>query len=136
MRNYETDYAGWAEDQAAAIRERRWADLDELALADEVGDLARKERRALRNRLAILLAHLLKQRYRPEKASRSWQATIDEQRLRIREILEESPSLRAQLNDAIISAYAIARLRAVRETKLPVETFPVSIPFSDEDLTL
>jgi predicted nucleic acid-binding Zn-ribbon protein len=136
MRSYETDYAGWAEDQAAAIRERRWSDVDEVALADEVGDLARKERRALRNRLVILLAHLLKQRYQAEKASRSWQATVDEQRLRIREILEESPSLRAQLNDAILSAYAIARLRAVRETQLPVETFPVLIPFSDEDLGL
>jgi hypothetical protein len=110
--------------------------VDEVALADEVGDLARKERRALRNRLAILLAHLLKQRYQPEKASRSWQATIDEQRLRIREILQESPSLRAQLPEAAISAYAIARLRAVRDTHLALETFPVLTPFSDEELGL
>src|SRR6185312_534567 len=83
MRSYEVDYAGWAEDTAQAICQGRWSEIDRTALADEVLDLAKKERRAIRSQFEVLLVHLLKKRYQPMKASRSWDATILEQRLKL-----------------------------------------------------
>lgn len=136
MREYETDFAGWAEDTARAVAEGRWSEIDRAALADEVADLARKERRAIRSRFEVLLLHLLKRRFQPAKVSRSWESTIEEQRLRLRELLEENPSLaiEPELCKTMKRAYALARLRAVRETGLALETFPVEIPFSESEI--
>jgi Domain of unknown function DUF29 len=134
MRNYETDYAGWAEDTAEAIGQGRWSEIDRAALADEVLDLAKKERRAIRSRFEVLLLHLIKRQYQPMKASRSWDATLAEQRLRLARLYQENPSLRAEMKQAIEEAYALARLRAVRETGLTLETFPETLPFSETEI--
>jgi hypothetical protein len=136
MRQYEADFAGWAEDTARAVAEGRWSEIDQAALAEEVADLARKERRVIRSRFEVLLLHLLRQRFQPMKASRGWEATIQEQRLRLRELLEENPSLATdpEVADAARKAYRLARLRAVRETGLALETFPTEIPFSTAEI--
>ncbi|MDQ2710864.1 MAG: DUF29 domain-containing protein [Acidobacteriota bacterium] len=136
MRPYESDYAGWAEDTARAIWEGRWSDVDRGALADEVADLARKERRTLRSRFSILFAHLLKQRFQPAKSSRSWELTIAEQRLQLGELLQENPSLArgSEIRETMARAYAIARLRASRESGLALDLFPMDVPFSDAEI--
>ncbi len=136
MRSYETDYAGWAEDTARAINEGRWLEIDRIALADEVGDLARKERRAIRSRFESLFLHLLKIRFQPVKASRGWDTTILNQRLRLRELLEENPSLATEqpISEAMEKAYAHARLRASSETGLSLESFPMEMPFSQSEI--
>lgn len=136
MRGYKSDYAGWAEDTAQAILDGRWSEIDQTALADEVADLARKERRAIRSRFEVLLLHLLKQRSQPAKASRSWEITIQQQRLRLQDLLEENPSLAtaSELRDAISRAYPLARLSAARETGLALETFPEEMPFTDSEI--
>lgn len=92
MRQYEADFAGWAEDTAQAIVDGRWSEIDRSALADEVANLARKKRRTTRSRFEVLFLHLLKQRFQPMKASQSWELTIEEQRNRVRELLSENPS--------------------------------------------
>jgi hypothetical protein len=134
MRSYQSDYAGWAEDTAQAICRGRWSDIDRAALADEVLDLAKKERRAIRSRLELLLLHLLKKRYQPMKASRSWDTSIVEQRLKLNDLYHENHSLRSEMAQAIVKAYAIARLRALRETGLALESFPETQPFTDVEI--
>ena len=136
MRSYDNDFAGWAEDTARAICDGRWSDIDRRHLADEVADLARRERRAIRSRYTVLFLHLLKQRYQPMKASPSWEASILEQRIRLRELLEENPSLAtvSETSDAMARAYRLARVQAVRETGFRIDTFPVELPFSNEDI--
>ncbi len=136
MRTYESDFAGWAEDTARAILDGRWSDVDRVALADEVADLARQERRAIRSRFEILFLHLLKKRFQPMKASRGWDTTILNQRLKLRELLEENPTLATgqEVVDAMQRAYVHARLRASSETGLALETFPIEIPFSDAEV--
>jgi len=134
MRSYEVDYAGWAEDTAQAICQGRWSEIDRAALADEVLGLAKKERRAIRSQFEVLLVHLLKKRYQPMKASRSWDATILEQRLKLNELYHDNPSLHSEMAEAIAKAYAIARLRAVRETGLALEGFPDTQPFTDLEI--
>jgi hypothetical protein len=121
---YETDFARWAESQAAALRAGRFAELDVENLAEEVDALARRDRRELLSRLTVLAVHLLKVRYRPDRASGSWRGTIVEQATRIRRLLEESPSLAPLVQEFAGTAYGDARRQAAAETGLPVATFP------------
>jgi uncharacterized protein DUF29 len=121
---YENDFARWAEEQEAAIREHRWADLDVKNLCDEIGDLSRSVRREVRSRLANLISHLLRRAYQPGRASRSWDVTVREQALQVNDLLHESPSLGPRMVELTEQAYRLGRLQAARETDLPLETFP------------
>jgi len=121
---YEADFALWAESQAAALRDGRFADLDLPNLSEEIDALGRRDRRELRSRLTTLSVHLLKLLYQPERASGSWRGTIVEQATRIGELLEDSPSLLQHVAAFTDSAYGNARRQAAAETGLPIETFP------------
>jgi hypothetical protein len=121
---YETDFALWAEAQAAALREGRFADLDLANLIEEIDSLSRSDRNQLQNRLTKLAFHLLKLQHQPERASGSWLRTIIEQSARIRRLLKSSPSLRPALPELLAEAYVDARGAASAETRLPIATFP------------
>jgi hypothetical protein len=86
--------------------------------------------------LGILLAHLLKWQYQPERRSRSWEATIKEQRRRIERVLRKNPGLKSYLDEAFENAYGDARLIAVRETGLEENTFPEDCPWTLEQTLL
>ncbi len=128
---YDTDFALWADQQADAIEHGRWADIDVDNVAEEIRALSRTDRRELRSRLKVMLAHILKQRYQPERASKSWTTSIDKQAEGIALVLEESPSLRRELDERMQKAYGDAVRSAARETGLARETFPPRLP---EDL--
>jgi len=121
---YETDFALWAQSQATALRERRFDDLDLSNLIEEIDDLSKRDRDAIRARMTTLAFHLLKLHYQPERASGSWLGTIVSRATRIRRLIEDSPSLRHELLDYELTAYADARPRASAETLLPIEDFP------------
>jgi hypothetical protein len=88
----------------------------------------------LRNRLIVLLAHLLKWQAQPERRGVSWEATIDEQRLSLIEHLEENPSSRPTLSKVMVKAWRRAVLSATRETELARTTFPGECPWSVEQV--
>jgi hypothetical protein len=121
---YDADFALWAESQAAALREGRFDELDVPNLAEEVEALGRRDRRELRSRLTVLALHMLKLQCHPERASSSWRSAILEQATKIKELLDESPSLAPSMPELTASAYRDARRRASLETGLPVATFP------------
>ncbi len=124
MRTYEQDYAGWAEDTAKAIEEGRWSEIDRAALTDEVLDLGKSDRRAIVSMFEVLLVHLLKCRYQPDKKTRSWENSIAIQRLHLAERFEESPSLRVQAAALMATAYKAARFEAANDSGLDVAVFP------------
>jgi hypothetical protein len=126
LRTYNGDYAGWIEDTACAIESGCFCDIDRAALADEVRDLGKTERRELESALEVLLLHMLKTRYQPEKKTRSWELTMRVQRKHIDKFLRRSPSLRPELPALIHDAYDTARLKAADETGLDTEVFPES----------
>ena len=132
--SYETDVVAWANEQAALIRAGKFDQLDAEHLAEEVEAMSAKEKRELRNRLAVLLQHLLKWQFQPQFRSDSWTTTMFEQRLNIHDILEDSPSLRGILNERFDSAYSLAASQAARETKIALANFPKTCPFSLEDV--
>ncbi len=129
---YNQDYALWLEATCQQLTERRFADLDLSNLLEELGDMGRSEKRALISNLIVVLMHLLKYAYQPEKRSNSWRFTIKEHRRRIQESLKDSPSLRAYLLQNFDECYLEARDLAATETGLDLNTFPEASPFTPE----
>lgn len=121
---YSKDFYAWTQDQAIALRTRNFAQLDIENLAEEIESMGRSERAQLENRLAVLLMHLLKWQYQSALRSRSWQATIKEQRRAIARHIQRNPSLQNDLDESFAEAYIGARIKAEGETDIPEENFP------------
>jgi Domain of unknown function DUF29 len=126
---YDRDFCLWTETMAEALRSGNLTELDVANLAEEVESLGRRDRRELQSRLVVLLHHLLKWQCQPDMRSGSWRGTLAEQRLRIRRLLQDSPSLRSVLDGSIDECYADAKVQASEETGLTIGTFPVDCPY-------
>jgi hypothetical protein len=129
MNTYDTDFYAWAQQQAAALRAKDWAALDLEHLAEEVEDLRKTERRAVRSQLRLILSHLLKWAAQPARRSESWRGTIANGRVLVQEDLEDNASLAGELDPLAAWAYPRARRDAAKETGLPVTTFPEACPW-------
>ena len=130
MGAYDLDFHAWAFAQAEALRRRSANDLDWENIAEEVESLGRQQRSELRKRLVVLLAHLLKWEFQPRRRGRSWTNTIFRQRADLDELLEGNPSLLPARDELFSIAYVRARKEAALTTRLPLETFPESPPFT------
>lgn len=129
---YDRDYVLWLEMTYQRLAEKRFAELDLPNLLEELGDMGRSEKRALISNLIVVLMHLLKYVYQPEKRSNSWRFTLKEHRRRLQEALKASPSLRVYLLQNFAECYTEARDLAATETGLGQETFPEASPFTPE----
>ena len=127
---YELDFYAWTQQQATLLREKKWSDLDIQNLVEEIESLGRQERRELKNRLTVLLAHLLKWEFQPGNRSRSWLATIREQRTQVLQLLAENPSLQPYLPEALENVYQSGLNLAVGETSLSYRVFPKKCCYS------
>lgn len=128
---YHQDLAAWAAHQAALMRAGRLGELDIENLIEEMEAMSRKEHRELLNRMAILIAHLLKWTYQPSHRTPSWSNTIFNQRIGIADLLEDSPSLKTHFDDAqwLQKAWARAVKIARNETGLKhFPTMPIWLP--------
>lgn len=133
---YDDDVVAWANEQARLLRAGRFDLLDIEHLADEIEDVGKSEQRELASRMAVLLAHLLKCQYQPERQGSSWQRTIADQRARIARRLKKTPSLQACLsdNDWWQDAWADAVDLAARETGIDAARFPEACPWSTAEV--
>ena len=131
---YDTDIAAWAQEQARLLRARRFEVLDIEHIADEIEGISKSEQRELASRLAVLLAHLLKWHYQPERQGNSWRRTVIAQRKEIAYHLEEAPSLKGKLTDPrwFDMVWAKALAQAASETGL--EVFPEDCPWTTEEI--
>lgn len=127
---YETDFYAWTKEQVTLLRNEQWSQIDLQNLIEEIQSLGKQQRQELRNRLSVLIGHLLKWEYQSQRRSRSWLSTLRIQRLDIAELLEENPSLKPYLEEALRKAYLKGVELAVGETDLPKRTFPVECPYS------
>jgi hypothetical protein len=132
--SYDQDFAAWAEDQARLLKGERAVGLDWENLAEEIDSLGKSQRQEIRSRLLILLLHLLKWHFQPNERGNSWKASILEQRQRIADLLDESPSLRSFPATVLEREYRLARLKAAGESGLPVDVFPTDVPYSISDI--
>jgi hypothetical protein len=132
--SYESDLYAWTQEQAALLRSRRADELDWDNLAKEIQVVGGSERRELKNRLRIILLHLLKWQGQPARRGASWRKSLRSQRRHIRDLLEDSPSLRRQVPAIMADAYGDAVKDAVDETGLPSDRFPVDRPYAPDDV--
>lgn len=123
---YEADFYAWTQEQVNLLRNGQWHQLDVPNLIEEIASLGKQQRQELRNRLSVLVGHLLKWEYQPQGRSRSWLATIRVQRRDIGRLLKDNPSLESYIEEALQAAYDNARDLAMGETDLPEPTFPVT----------
>jgi Domain of unknown function DUF29 len=101
---YETDFYGWLQVQAAHLRAKEWNGLDIGNLAEELDTLGRSERNAVWSHLWVLLLHLLKWAYQPERRGRSWRRSILLARQHLARRLRDSPSLSPELLAFVVEA--------------------------------
>lgn len=127
---YNQDFYAWALHNAELIRQGKLSEVDLEHIAEEIESMGKSDKRELINRFAILLAHLLKWQYQPDKRSNSWKYTIEEQRDEVLELLEDSPSLKYELEEKLERAYKKALRVAATETGMSKADFPTSCPFS------
>lgn len=127
---YNDDFYAWTQEQVVLLRNQEWEQIDLPNLIEEIQSLGKQQRQELRNRLSVLLGHLLQWHYQPQYRSRSWLATIRIQRLDITELLEDNPSLKPYLEEVLGKAYLKGVELAVGETDLPKLTFPRECPYS------
>lgn len=127
---YKTDFYGWTKRQASLLQNEDYADLDLPNLIEEIEAMGRQQRQTVTSRLIILIAHLLKTKYQPERKSSSWNRTIINQRTEIDVLLIGNKSLRNELPECFADAYPRARKNAHKETGLALSVFPVDCLWS------
>ncbi|MEH2267097.1 MAG: DUF29 domain-containing protein [Nostoc sp.] len=130
---YEQDFYLWTQTIAQQLKENNFNEIDISNLIEEIESMGRSEKRELKNRLIVLLMHLLKWQYQPEKRSESWRSTISEQRICIETLLEDSPSLQPLLSEVFEDCYQKARIKASDETGIKLNFFPNESPFRLEE---
>jgi hypothetical protein len=130
---YEKDFSLWLETTAQLLRNRQLEKLDYDNLIEEIEAMGRSERNALESNLIVVLMHLLKYKYQPQKRSRSWLSSIFEHRRRLVEAFKTSPSLKRYYENVFDECYQYAMKQASIETGLPLEHFPNMSPFTSEE---
>ena len=131
---YEQDYYQWLETTIKRLHDRQLQADDIDNLIEELKTWGRTEKKVLRSHLRLIVMHLLKWRYQPNKRSKSWQITIRNNRFDVEESLQDSPSLKSQLAELVAQCYPRAVIEASDETGLPTATFPPACPCTLEQI--
>ncbi|NJK36760.1 MAG: DUF29 domain-containing protein [Oscillatoriales cyanobacterium RM2_1_1] len=131
---YETDFYAWTLEQSKLLQIGDFKGLDIVNLVEEIESLGKQQRQELRSRLGVLIGHLLKWNYQPEKRSKSWRVTIQIQRREIQDILEDNPSLKPYLPEAIAKAHKAGLDLVALETPLDYQDLPEDPIYTSEQL--
>ena len=132
---YDQDFFAWANEQAVLLRARRLSEADIDHIAEEIESMGKAEKRELVSRLQVLLMHLLKWQYQPDRRGVRWEVTIGNQRDALVDHLTDNPSLKARFPEAVARAYRAARGEARVETGLPEAIFPPACPWTLAQIT-
>lgn len=131
---YDEDFFEWTRRSAELLRAGRFDQADIEHIAEEIEDMGKRDLKELNSRVQVLVAHLLKWQLQPTRRSRSWSSTIVTQRIEIDGDLKQSPSLKRKIRSGLPDNYAKAVRRAIAETGLASDLFPVECPFTVEQI--
>ncbi|WP_353929111.1 DUF29 domain-containing protein [Okeanomitos corallinicola TIOX110] len=142
---YDQDLQLWIDSTIKQLQNHEFSSLDIEHLIEELIELGKSEKNALKSNLKILLAHLLKlkvQHNAPDTMKASWYSSVVEHRQRVIDNLTDTPSLKIYLTEALEKAYPDGRKLAIKEGKLakfgitiPTENeYPLICPFSVEQI--
>ncbi|MDJ0597378.1 MAG: DUF29 domain-containing protein [Crocosphaera sp.] len=135
MSLYETDINEWVEQQVKLIKQKQYAQVDWDNIIEEIEDLSKRERDKFLSAIRLIIHHLLKWEYQPEKRSNSWLTTIRRERNNLTFYLEDTPSLKKYwTGEEFERNYRRAKADAVNETGLSEWHFPEKCPYSVEQI--
>jgi Domain of unknown function DUF29 len=134
---YETDVALWSERQADLLRrmgagERVNDQMDWRNVADEIADVAKRDRDRVYGALATALTRLLKWQFQPEMRSSAWRSAVVKARERISKVMRDSTSLRGYPATVLGEAYSAAR--RVAEAESGIADLPSVAPWTIEQV--
>jgi hypothetical protein len=138
--DYDDDFYAWTQYQAEVLRRLRTRDnrFDREHLAEEIEDLGKSERNAVRSHMERILLHFLKLAYSPARDPRlSWMDSIIEARSALDNHL--SRSLLRDAEERLPRLYAVARKRAAIELQIRGEnarasSLPTDCPFTIDQI--
>jgi hypothetical protein len=131
---YESDFYAWTIEQTELLQLRKLDHLDFDNLIEEITSLGKQQQQELRNRLGLLIGHLLKWQYQSEKRTRSWQVTIQLQRQEICDLLQDNPSLKSYLDKALLQSFRLGLAQVLSETPISKKVLPDVCPYSFSEL--
>lgn len=105
---YDRDTLLWVEDTVAKLRAHDFINLDLENLIEEIDALGRSQK-GVKNRLLVLLEHLLKRLYVDSANDyRGWEITIRQQRQQIEIEIDDSPSLKTIWEESFDKAWQMS----------------------------
>jgi hypothetical protein len=138
--DYDDDFYAWTQHQAAVLREMPLADnrLDREHVAEEIEDLGKHVRNAVRSQLRRIMEHFLKLQYSPAREPRyGWMASIVDARVEIDDAI--TPTIRNEVEGDLPRLYrqakkqATASLQEYGEPEI-IDRLPVVCPYTFEQL--
>lgn len=129
---HDQDFNLWVESTIELLQQKRFDQLDIENLISEIESMGKNDRKSVKSNLRILLMHLLKWQYQPDKRTNSWRTTIKEHRNRLEDDFADSPSLKNYFLEVFDECYQKARDLASSETGLSISVFPVECPFPSD----
>jgi hypothetical protein len=138
--DYDDDFYAWTQYQAEVLRtlETRDNRFDREHLAEEVEDLGKSYRDAVRSQVRRILLHFLKLAHSLSGDPRSdWMGSIIDARAEIGDKL--TPTLRRDVEEALPRLYANARKRAVVDLEryrehIAATSLPPACPYTVEQI--
>jgi Domain of unknown function DUF29 len=109
---YDQDFQIWIETTVRQLRDKDFDSVDWENVIEEIEDMGKNNKSALKSLSIQLLAHLFKITYwdyEREYNLNKWRSEIRNFRLQILDILEDSPSLKALYLQTFDSCYGKAR---------------------------
>ncbi|HWB48888.1 MAG TPA: DUF29 domain-containing protein [Stellaceae bacterium] len=111
--DYDDDFYAWTQHQAAVLRAMPVADnrFDREHVAEEIEDLGKSVRNAVRSQVRRIVEHFLKLQYSPAQEPRAdWMASIVDARTTLEDDL--TATLRADVGNELGRLYRAARKQA------------------------
>jgi Domain of unknown function DUF29 len=133
---YDKDFYKWTKTQAGFLKKGNIKDLDIDNLIEEIESLGRSDKRSIYSHTIILLMHLLKLKYQPEKQldSNSWKTSISNASMEVMFVIKDSPCLKNELFKIYPEAYKDAKKYAAKESGLDIKVFPEECPWTIKEL--
>jgi hypothetical protein len=130
---YDTDLNLWLETVISQLRSGNLQNVDLENLIEELEGLAGRDRRELKNRLTVLVEHILKRCYvNMPNEFRGWEKTIRQQRSELKELLIQSPSLKRYFAQRFDDAFNDALIEVRDEYESKGYQFPNTWQFSHD----
>ncbi|MCL6754826.1 DUF29 family protein [Nostoc sp. CCCryo 231-06] len=134
---YDEDYYLWLRTTINQLRAGQFLSVDLDNLIEELEDMGRSQKRAIGSLLIKLIEHLLKLKcWDQERESNQghWKGEIRTFRREIKKALKDSPSLKPYILEIFDECYQDARKEASDRSQLSIDTFPVALLGSLEQI--